>query len=213
MWDDCRSNLPISREGVPVLLLQTSHGAQSSWDSARDWISALGSLGAALFAAVAFFWSLRGRRERAWIAASRQASRVVAWLDIDRREMRFFGEETARVLGIRDAHVVCIQNSSDEPVFDCKVTVNLHADDRKALGTPRLEASRKVVPPGQAMVEMPELATCKHRPELPMLQFTDGANTQWLRSSTGRLAMVLANPAKNEELIIPGWQRPFRRGF
>ncbi len=44
-----------------MVLLQTAQAAPSGWDNLRDWVSALGSLSAALVAAVAFLWSLRGR--------------------------------------------------------------------------------------------------------------------------------------------------------
>jgi hypothetical protein len=70
-----------------VLLLQTTQAAPSGWDSLRDWVSALGSLSAALIAAVAFLWGLRRRRDRVWAELSHQARRVVAWADTTTQQL------------------------------------------------------------------------------------------------------------------------------
>lgn len=46
-----------------MLLLQvtqTTQVAPSGWDNLRDWISAVGSLAAAVVAAVAFLWGCGG---------------------------------------------------------------------------------------------------------------------------------------------------------
>jgi len=95
-----------------VLLLQTTQAAQSGWDNLRDWISALGSLGAALLAAVAFLWGLRGRRDRAWAELSHQARRVVAWVETIKRQGPLTSPARWPFLA------VIIQNNSEEPIHD-----------------------------------------------------------------------------------------------
>jgi hypothetical protein len=133
-----------------VLLPQTVQTTQSAWDNARDWVSALGSLGAALFAAIAFFWSLRGRRDRAWAELSHQARRVAVWVDTVKRQ----GPHASPGAGITwPVPAVIIQNNSEEPVHDCVVRIDIAREHQEEAGLNHFVLRRQIVPPGRTEID------------------------------------------------------------
>jgi hypothetical protein len=185
-----------------VLLPQTVQTTQSAWDNARDWVSALGSLGAALFAAIAFFWSLRGRRDRAWAELSHQARRVAVWVDTVKRQ----GPHASPGAGITwPVPAVIIQNNSEEPVHDCVVRIDIAREHQEEAGLNHFVLRRQIVPPGRTEIDDLGIAR-RDQSRLPVIWFTDSANVRWMRSHTGRLAREMSAP-EVDRALKSRWQR------
>jgi hypothetical protein len=185
-----------------TLLLQTAQGAQSGADNIRDWISAVGTLLAAGVALTAFLWSLRGRRERQWAEISRQARRVVVWVETVRRQ----GPHAAPGMGITwPALAVIIQNNSEEPVHDCVVRIDIAVEHWGEAGTDHFILRRQIVPPGRTEIDDQGLSR-RDQSQLPVIWFTDSANVRWMRDHTGQLARELT-PPEIDRSLKPRWRR------
>lgn len=169
-----------------VLLLQTTQAAPSAWDNLRDWISAVGSLSAALVATVAFLWGLRGRRERAWAELTSQARRIVAFPDLV-PSATTFGGTRARGGGAEETAAVTIRNTSDEPVYDCRVTATLRSEIRSSGGHDTFSLLFPIVPPGSTTLKVPGAPAENWRMARIDIFFVDSANVWWFRGEDGRL--------------------------
>ncbi len=155
-----------------VLLLQTTQAAPSGWDNLRDWISASGSLSAAIVATVAFLWGLRGRRERAWAQLTSQARRIVAFPDMEPSSATFGGTRG-------DTPAVTVRNTSDEPVYDCRVQTTLRSETRSSGGHDVFSLLFPVVPPGSTTLKVPGAPAVNWRMARIDMFFVDSANVWW----------------------------------
>jgi hypothetical protein len=185
-----------------VLLLQTTQAAPSGWDNLRDWISAVGSLAAAVVATVAFLWSLRGRRDRAWAELSHQARRVVAWVEW------VMVQGPHRPAGaLAHGPAVVIQNNSEEPIHDCVIRVAIASEHWVEVGSPEVVERRRIVPPGRTEIALRGLHR-RDQSQLPALWFTDSAGLRWTRSHAGKLARVVDRDSMHG---VSRWRRVLRR--
>jgi hypothetical protein len=169
-----------------VLLLQTVQAAPSGWDNLRDWISAVGSLAAAVVAAVAFLWGLRGRRERAWAELTSQARRIVAFPDTAPTSTAFGGVRS-RGGGGAETAAVTVRNTSDEPVYDCRIGIRLRNEARPSGGEDALSLLLPIVPPGSTTLNVSGAPVDNWRMAKIHIFFVDSANVWWFRDENGRL--------------------------
>lgn len=196
-----------------VLLLQAAQVVQdagSGWDAAREWISTIGSLGAALVAVLAFILSFLGRRERAWAELTHQASRMAAWVDV----VEVAPGDGHNVGGRWEDAAVLIHNGSDQPVTECIVTVDLDPDARRLTPASNpLRIRRAVVAPGRTTIREEALPLEGWHKARVFVQFTDTREVRWVRSHAGRLVRVAgperpAPPTGWRRLLW--WRNPFR---
>jgi arabinogalactan oligomer / maltooligosaccharide transport system substrate-binding protein len=198
---------------VALLALGLGFGTSVNWGDVPLWVIAVTTLlafVAAVFAGLVAYELLRvesaravsAAEERALAAAERadrrtadwraQASKIAAWYGAWRPSTRS-GPGTAD--GVSGA---VIRNTSDLPIFEVRVYFCVAVDPASGLGwqagerysVPDLIA---VVPPGEVMVEIPDLI--REQEEAGRIQpkwrvafeFTDAAGIRWLRDPLGRL--------------------------
>jgi hypothetical protein len=183
------------------LLLQAAQPPQSGWDTVRDWVSAVGSLGAALVAAIAFVWGLRGRRARAWAELSHPARRTVAWFETVSRP----GQHSASgAVAAFPTPVAVVQNTSEEPIYDCYLSVNIDRQYWEEVGWCRRVEHQAMIPPGRTKIPMKGLNRRRQSQQLPAMVFTDSAGVLWSRGVAGK---PLRRTIVHDSWILAGRRR------
>lgn len=147
-----------------------------------DWLAGVGTVGALVVALVLLSHDRRARREVEEERRRAQASRVVCWLE---------AVEVLTPVGDRRVELV-LHNGSEEPVFDCRVHVDLDAAATSTFrdGGRRLTLAEPMLPPGQTRrpLSLPVF-------DLPHasagMAFTDTSNRRWGRGHNGRLSQLV----------------------
>jgi hypothetical protein len=186
-----------------------------------DWLAGAGTVGALAVALVLLSQDLRARREVEEDRRRAQASRVVCWLEsadsVETWTPSGGGTSTTRVVG---THLeVVLHNGSDEPVFDCRVHVDLDptvAASSAPDGSWRHTVTERMLPPGQTRLPLWE----QPGEDLPYasawMVFTDASNRRWQRGHSGRLSQMVDRPARADAAprVGPGalWHGPVNRG-
>jgi hypothetical protein len=178
-----------------------------------DWLAAFGTAAALAFALVLFARDQEDRRRA-------QASRVVCWLVVEPTTSSWTpatgGQTTVTEVG---EHLeVVLHNGSGEPVFDCRIQVDLEppvtVTTTPGGATWQLTLTERMLPPGQTQRPLWDL----HESDLPYtyvwMLFTDANNQRWQRNHTGRLSRLLG-PAQRSDAsprVGPGalWHGPRR---
>jgi hypothetical protein len=159
------------------------------WGPAPDWLAAIGTVGALLVALVLFARDQEDRRRA-------QASRVVCWLVVEPTTSIWTpGIDLPTTETIVGDHLeVVLHNGSEEPVFDCRIQVDLDPPVTVTTtpdATWRLTLTERMLPPGQTRRPLWDL----HESDLPYayvwMVFTDASNRRWQRSHTGRLSRLV----------------------
>jgi hypothetical protein len=170
--------------------------ARIDWGTAPDWLAAIGTVGALAFALVLFARDQEDRRRA-------QASRVVSWLVVEPTMSSVTPgvdlPTAPRIVGYHSEAV--LHNGSVEPVFDCRVQVDLEPpvtvtttpDD-----TWRFTLTERMLPPGQTRRRLRDLRESDLPDAYVWMVFTDASNRRWQRSHTGRLSR-LAEAAKRPD--------------
>ena len=163
--------------------------AQIEWGSTADWLAAIGTVGALAVALLLFGRDQEDRRRA-------QARRVVSWLVVE-PTMSSWTPATggqATVTEVGEHLEVVLHNGSEEPVFDCRIQVELEPPVTVTT-TPggaawQLTLTERMLPPGQTRRPLWDL----HESDLPYtyvwMVFTDANNQRWQRSRTGRLSRL-----------------------
>lgn len=168
-----------------------------------DWITAVGTVGAAVGTVAAVVTSLhfsaRDGRLRAERERSRQAEHVTAWID---------GWDNTKFL-------IQLRNSSEQPVYWLIVSlVSVQgAFRRTAVGDSRTDAAQfrrlvGLVPPGSTTTTLGNKGGGMNLQFGLEVAFQDAAGRCWLREGEGTLKEVDAPPLRLYDIAEPvGWQR------
>jgi hypothetical protein len=154
-----------------------------------DWLAAIGTVGALAFALVLFARDQEDRRRA-------QARRVVCWLVVEPTTSSFRpgieGPTTTSIVG--DHLEALLHNGSEEPVFDCRVQVDLDPRQASTAGPDsnwRLVLTERMLPPGRTPRPLWELPGRDLPHANVWMVFTDANNQRWQRSHTGRLSRLV----------------------
>lgn len=153
-----------------------------------DWITSISSVGALIAAAVAAgfagaLFRVEANRDQQRTVSERraQASRIGAWVE---------HQERGPAMRAWDL-MLCLQNSSEQPVYRVVVTVSLNGEEVDAM-------QYQALPPSPQPRRVP-LGEPSGRSRGPMddaqvevnLAFTDSAGIAWRRGPAGALEEVL----------------------
>jgi hypothetical protein len=177
-----------------------------------DWIAALGTVAAFLVALRLLAKELASRREYEEDRRRAQASRVVCWLEIAPTTSTFnpsmLSQPVTRVVG---HHLeLVLHNGSEEPVFDCRVHVDIdptRASAKAPDGRRRLRLTERMLPPGRTSRSLDLSGEDLLRTNVWMV-FTDASNQRWQRSHTGRLSRLMdrsALPRRSRKDYMNAW--------
>jgi hypothetical protein len=160
--------------------------AGPDWGTVPDWLAAVGTLAAFAVALRLLAKELAARREQEEDRRREQASRVACWLEIvedpDWPPRHWAPDKPVRAVA------AVLQNGSEEPVYDCRVHIELDpgASGKLVSGDRQYSLEERTLPPGrtQRSVSFP-------REDLPpastRMSFRDAAGRRWTRYPDGRL--------------------------
>lgn len=154
-----------------------------------DWLAAAGTSFATIVAAVAVNREVQRRRAEQVAEFSRQARRVLCWLDIAEVDDQHLPPYVRAVPRL----AVIIHNGSGEPVFDCRAHVEVDPDvlaEMKDVGRRRLAFGESIIPPGD-MKHILALPPGVRSSSRVLMVFTDANGTRWQRGSDGRLRQLV----------------------
>jgi len=169
----------------PLTVLSVEYG------TVPDWLAGTGTVGALAVALVLLSQDLRARREVEEDRRRAQASRVVCWLESVKTVVDPLPPGTRVPLGARHLEVI-LHNGSEEPVFDCRLHVDLDPAAPRTFraGRRQLTLTERMLPPGQTRrpLSLPG-ADLPHANA--WMVFTDTSNQRWQRGHTGRLSRLV----------------------
>jgi hypothetical protein len=156
-----------------------------------DWIAGIGTATATIIAVLILNREVQARREAEAAELYRQARRVLCRLEFSNPGL--------------DELMVVIFNGSDEPIFDCRIQVELPPEAApmidpvlpyleesgiERIGLRRLELREPNLAPGQHRKSLMVPNSLRMRSSVWFL-FTDAAGHRWQRSTSGQLSRAV----------------------